>query len=46
MTTVAVFLDIRKAYESTWHTGLIYKLFSMKFSGELIRVIESFLVLR
>jgi hypothetical protein len=26
MTTIAVFLDISKAYDSTWHTGLIYKL--------------------
>jgi Reverse transcriptase (RNA-dependent DNA polymerase). len=46
MTTVAVFLDINKAYDSTWHTGLIYKLLSMNFPGELIRVIDSFLVRR
>ena len=43
MTTIAVFLDISKAYDSTWHTGLIYKLLYMDFPGELIRVIDSFL---
>ena len=38
MTTIAVFLDISKAYDSTWHTGLIYKLVTMIVPGELIRV--------
>ena len=36
---VAVFWDINKAYDSAWHTGPIYKLFQMKISGELIRII-------
>jgi Reverse transcriptase (RNA-dependent DNA polymerase). len=43
MTTVAVFMDISKAYDSTCHTGLIYKLVSMDVPDELIRVIDSFL---
>ena len=46
MTTVAVFLDISKAYDSTWHTGLIYKLVTMNFPVELIGVIDSFLAQR
>ena len=30
MTTIAAFLDICKTYDSTWHTGLIFKLLPMK----------------
>jgi retron-type reverse transcriptase len=26
MSTAAVFLDIEKAFDTTWHTGLLYKL--------------------
>ena len=36
MTTMAVLLDINKAYDSTWHTGLIYKLVTTNVPGELI----------
>jgi hypothetical protein len=25
-TTVALFLDISKAYDSMWHTGLLFKI--------------------
>ena len=46
MTTIAVFLDISKGYDSTFHTGLIYKLVSMNVPGELITVIDSFFVQR
>jgi len=42
-TTIAVFLDISKAYDTTWHTGLIYKLIGMGLPGDLIKIIESFL---
>jgi len=45
-STVAVFLDISKAYDSTWHTGLLYKLIQMHVPGELIKVIDSFLAHR
>ena len=31
----SVFLDISKAFEKVWHEGLLYKLKSMGFSGEL-----------
>jgi hypothetical protein len=26
MSTAAVFLDIEKAFDTTWHPGLLYKL--------------------
>jgi hypothetical protein len=26
MTTAAVFLNIEKAFDTTWHSGLLYKL--------------------
>ena len=45
-STIATFLDISKAYDSAWHTGLIYKLIQMNLPGELIRVIDSFLAHR
>ena len=43
---IAVFLDISKAYDSSWHTGLIYKLIQIPVSGEMIRVIDTFLAHR
>ena len=46
MATVAVFLDITKAYDFTWHTGLIYKLIQMNVPCELIKVLDSFLAQR
>ena len=46
MATVAALLDISKAYDSTWHKELIYKLISINFPKELIRVIDSFLAQR
>ena len=39
--TVAVFLDISRAYDSTWHTGLLLKLIHMEVSRKLIKVIHS-----
>jgi hypothetical protein len=32
MSTAVVFLDIEKAFDTTWHTGLLYKLAKMEFS--------------
>jgi hypothetical protein len=32
MSTVAVFLDFVKAFCTTWHLGLLYKLSELKFS--------------
>jgi hypothetical protein len=31
MSTAAIFLDIEKAFETTWHNGLLYKLSKMNF---------------
>ena len=44
--TVAVFLDISKAYDSTWHTGLLLKLIQLNNPGALIKVIYSYLAHR
>jgi hypothetical protein len=43
MSTAAVFLDIEKAFDTTWHFGLLYKLSKLEFSTSLIRLIGSFL---
>jgi hypothetical protein len=36
MFTAAVFLDIEKAFYTTWHSGLLYKLSNLEFSTSLI----------
>jgi hypothetical protein len=41
MSTAAVFLDIEKTFDKTWHLGLIYKLSELKFSTSLIKFINS-----
>jgi hypothetical protein len=38
----AVFLDIEKAFDTTWHTGLLYKLSKLDFSVSLIKLVSSF----
>jgi hypothetical protein len=43
MSTAAVFLDIEKAFDTTWHPGLLYKLSELHFSPSLIKLINSFL---
>jgi hypothetical protein len=43
MFTAAVFLDIEKAFDTTWHPGLLYKLSKLQFSKNLIKLISSFL---
>jgi hypothetical protein len=43
MSTVAVFLDIEKAFDTTWHSGLLYKLSKLEFPTSLINLIGSFL---
>jgi hypothetical protein len=37
MSTAAVFLDIEKAFDITWHPGLLYKLSKLDFSTKLIK---------
>jgi retron-type reverse transcriptase len=43
MSTAAIFLDIERAFDTTWHTGLLYKLQKSEFSGNLIKLMSSFL---
>jgi hypothetical protein len=39
----AVFLDIEKTFDTTWHSGWLYKLSKLEFSNSLIKLISSFL---
>ncbi|GFT98000.1 RNA-directed DNA polymerase from mobile element jockey [Trichonephila clavipes] len=41
--TGAVFLDIQKAFDRVWHTGLLYKLIKINTPPQLILIIKSFL---
>jgi hypothetical protein len=43
MLMVAVFLDIEKAFDITWHSDLIYKLPEFEFLTTRIKLIASFL---
>jgi hypothetical protein len=43
MSTAAIFLDTEKAFDTTWHTGLLYKSGKMEFSINLIKLISSIL---
>jgi hypothetical protein len=43
MSTAAVFLDIEKDFDTTWHPGLLYKLSNLRFLTRLIKLISSFL---
>jgi hypothetical protein len=43
MSTAVVFLDIEKAFDTTWHSGLLCKLSQLECSTSLIRLIASFL---
>jgi hypothetical protein len=46
ISTAAVFLDIKKAFDTIWHPGLLYKLSELEFSTNLIKLISSFLLQR
>jgi hypothetical protein len=37
LSTAAVLLDIEKAFDTTWHLGLLYKLSDLKFSVNLTK---------
>ena len=39
----SVFLDISKAFDKVWHEGWLYKLKSMRISGELQKLLENYL---
>jgi hypothetical protein len=43
MSTAAVFLDIEKTFDTTWHPGLLYNLSKLEFSARIIKLISSFL---
>jgi hypothetical protein len=43
MSTAEVFLDTEKAFDTVWHTGLLYKLSKLEFLDSLIKLISSFL---
>jgi hypothetical protein len=43
MSTAAVFLDIKKAFDTLWHQGLINKLSTMEFLTNLIKLTSSLL---
>ncbi|GFU48784.1 RNA-directed DNA polymerase from mobile element jockey [Trichonephila clavipes] len=45
-STGAVFLDIQKAFDRVWISGLIYKLINYNFPPSLIHLINSYLVNR
>jgi hypothetical protein len=42
MSTAAVFLDIEKAFDTTWHSGLLYKLLKLEFSINFIKLLGFF----
>ncbi|KAJ4428059.1 hypothetical protein ANN_24073 [Periplaneta americana] len=42
-TTVAIFLDVKSAFDSVWHTGIIYKLIQSEVPDALIHIIADFL---
>ena len=41
--TRAAFLDLSKAFDKTWHDGLIYKLKSFGISGDLLALLKNYL---
>jgi hypothetical protein len=43
MSTAAVFLDIEEAFDTTWNSGLLFKLPNLELSTILIKIISSFL---
>ncbi|GFU07030.1 probable RNA-directed DNA polymerase from transposon BS [Trichonephila clavipes] len=45
-STGAVFLDIQKAFDRVWISGLIYKLITHNFPAPLIHIVNSYLVNR
>jgi hypothetical protein len=43
MSTAALFLDIYKAFDTIWHYGLLYNLYNLEFSTNLIKLLGFFL---
>ena len=42
-STIAVFLDLEKAYDLVWHGGLLYKMKSIGIKGNIFNFIKDFL---
>jgi hypothetical protein len=42
MATASVFLNIEKAFDTTWHFTLLYKLYELSFLTSFIMLIGSF----
>jgi hypothetical protein len=43
LSTAAVFLNIDKVFDTTWHSGLLYELSRLEFSTNLSKLLGSFL---
>ena len=41
--TTATFLDVEKAFDTVWHTGLLFKLIEFQFPENIIYIIASYL---
>ena len=41
--TAALFLDVAKAFDRVWHSGLIYKLYKLNVPDRLVRIIQDYL---
>lgn len=46
LTTIALFLDIEKAFDTVWFNGLVFKLINLKFPEYLTRLISNYLAER
>ena len=42
-STAAVFLDTEKSFDTTWHTGLIYKLLKLNLSESTVKLGELYM---
>lgn len=42
-STGMVLLDVKAAFDSVWHDGLIYKMLNLNFPAQLVKIIQSFL---
>jgi hypothetical protein len=43
MSMTAVFLGVKKAFDTAWHPGLLYELSKLDFLASVIKLIRSFL---
>jgi hypothetical protein len=43
LSTAAVFLDIEKAFDTTWNPGLLYTLNKLSFPARTVKLISSFI---